>query len=212
MEEGFEAESRIELPEESHPHWLTAAIAVTTALLAVLAAYSSLLAGQSAHHSLAELNQAAILQNEASDQWNFYQAKGIKRHVFETQRDALRFQASAGAGALAESYDKEAKRYSREQAQISKDARSLERRRDEAQAVAQRYDERYQKLALAVAFLQIGIVVSSVAAIVRRTPLWYLGLLGGAAGAFFLLQAMLTPVPGVHPSPGVHPGAGGGSG
>ncbi len=57
MEDAFEVEARLEAPEEPR-HWLVAAIAVTTAVLAVLAATSSLLAGRSAHHSLAELNEA----------------------------------------------------------------------------------------------------------------------------------------------------------
>lgn len=200
MEHGFEVEARLEPPEEARLHWLTAAIAVTTALLAVLAAYSSLLAGQSAHHSLAELNRAAILQAQASDQWNFYQAKGIKRHVFETQRDVLREQTGPGTAQLAAAYDTQVKRYESEQANIRKDAEKLEHERSEAQAVAQRYDARYQRLALAVAFFQIGIVVCSVAAIVRRTPLWYLGLLGGAVGAFFLLEATFRSFGEVRPA------------
>jgi hypothetical protein len=193
MEEGFEVEARLE-PREKSEYRLTTAIAVTTAALAVFAAYSSLLAGQSAHHSLAALNRAAIFQSQASDQWNFYQAEGIKRHVFETQRDALRLQPGAPAAALAAGADKQAKRYRAQQDQIRKDAEALERQRDEAKAGAQVYDIRYQRLALAVTFFQIAIVVSSVAAIVRRAPLWYLGLLGGTVGAIFLVQAILMPV------------------
>src|ERR1700751_2927594 len=49
-------------------------IAISTALIAVLAAISSLLAG---HHS----NEALIEQIKASDQWAFYQAKGIKAYI-----------------------------------------------------------------------------------------------------------------------------------
>src|SRR5215469_1077647 len=105
MEEQFEVESRLEAAEETPGgHWLIPAIAVTTAVLAVCAALCSLLAGRAAHHSLAELNQAAIAQNLASDQWNFYQAKGIKRHVFEVQRDVLRVQADPAAAKLAAGY------------------------------------------------------------------------------------------------------------
>jgi hypothetical protein len=198
MEEGFEVEARLEGAEESPRHWLTPAIAVTTATLAVVAALGSLQAGQSAHHSLAELNQAAIFQNQASDQWNFYQAKGIKRHVFEVQRDALRLQAGAGARTLAGRYDTEVTRYTKEQTQIQHDAQALEHRRDEATAVSQLYNARYQQLALSVAFFQIGIVVSSVAAIVRRAPLWYLGLLSGGVGGFFLLQGLFMSVAAPH--------------
>src|ERR1700687_28010 len=49
-------------------------IAISTALMAVLAAISSMIAG---HHS----NEALIEQIKASDQWAFYQAKGLKAEV-----------------------------------------------------------------------------------------------------------------------------------
>src|SRR4029079_10155799 len=55
-------------------------IAISTALIAVLAAITSLLAG---HHS----NEALIEQIKASDQWAFYQAKGIKADVASLNRD-----------------------------------------------------------------------------------------------------------------------------
>ena len=195
MEEQFEVESRVEAAEEhtggSHPHWLVTAIAITTAVLAVCAALSSLLAGRAAHHSLAELNQAAIAQNLASDQWNFYQAKGIKRHVFEVQRDVLRVRPDPASAKLTAAYDKEIKRYGSEQEQIMKDAKAQEHERDVAKATAQRFDERYQRLSLTVSFFQVGIVVSSVAAIVRRPGLWYLGLACGAVGLVFMAQELL---------------------
>ena len=196
MEEGFEVDSRIEVSEEVPRHSLITAIAATTAVLAVFAALTSLLASRAAHHSLAELNQAAIAQNVASDQWNFYQAKGIKRHVFEVQRDVLRLQPGSEAAAQAAVYDKEIKRYTTEQEQIRKDAEARERERDDAKAAAQRFDNHYQRLSLSVAFFQIGIVVCSVAAIVRQRPLWYLGLIGGAGGLFFLVQDLFLPVAG----------------
>ncbi len=200
MEEQFEVESRLEAPEEASgdrsEHRLISGIAVTTAVLAVCAALSSLLAGRAAHHSLGELNQAAIAQNLASDQWNFYQAKGIKRHVFEVQRDAFRLQPGPETAARVTAYEKEIKRYAREQDTIMKDAKAQEHARDEAKATAQRFDSRYQRLSLAVAFFQIGIVVCSVAAIVRRRSLWYLGLAGGAVGLFVLVQELLAGVGG----------------
>ena len=50
------------------------AIAISTALMAVFAALASLLAG---HHA----DEAVIEQIRASDQWAFYQAKGIKDEI-----------------------------------------------------------------------------------------------------------------------------------
>lgn len=198
MEEGYEVESRIEAPEAGHPPWLVGVIAVTTAVLAVLAVYSSQLTGQAAHRALTNLNEAAILQSQASDQWNFYQAEGIKRHVFEVQRDTLRLRGTAGTSALASAFDKQVKRYASQQAEIRREAERLERERDQMKTAAQQYEARNLRLALSVAGFQVGIVLCSVAAIIRRTPLWYLGLAAGAFGLVVLIQVFLTPAPPVH--------------
>src|SRR5262245_50356265 len=53
-------------------------VALSTAILAVLAAIASLLAGEYA-------NEAMINQIEASDQWSYYQAKSIKASVLDAK-------------------------------------------------------------------------------------------------------------------------------
>jgi len=62
---------------------LVKAIAMTTALLATLAAFAALLAGATVNEALALKTEAARLQSEAADQWAYYQAKGIKAAVQE---------------------------------------------------------------------------------------------------------------------------------
>src|SRR5512137_1521243 len=58
-------------------------IALTTALLAALAALASLRAGATVNEALALKTEATRLQAEASDQWAYYQAKGLKAAVAE---------------------------------------------------------------------------------------------------------------------------------
>src|SRR4051812_1801928 len=53
-------------------------VALSTAILAVLAAIAGLLSGQHA-------NEAMANQIEASDQWAYYQAKGIKAAVLDAK-------------------------------------------------------------------------------------------------------------------------------
>jgi Domain of unknown function (DUF4337) len=196
VEEQFEVESRVDAAE-TEPHWLVGAVAITVAVLAVLAAYASFSGGRAVHDSLASLTEAALLQSQASDQWAFYQAKGIKRHVFEVQRDVLRLSGTPAAAGLAARYNREVSRYAADQDTISKDAQALERRRDNARRIAERYDGLHESFGRSVALFQVGIVLCSVAAIVRRTPLWYGGLAAGAVGAAVLLQALFVPGQGV---------------
>jgi Domain of unknown function (DUF4337) len=192
VEEQFEVESRVEAPE-GETHRLVGAVAVTIAVLAVLAAYASFEGARAVHDSLASLTEAALLQSQASDQWAFYQAEGIKRHVFEVQRDVLRLGGPPGGAALAARYDRDVSRYASDQTKIRRDAQALERRRDDARRTAERYDALHESFGRSVALFQIGIVLCSVAAIVRRTPLWYGGMAAGAAGAVLLIQALLRP-------------------
>jgi len=57
-------------------------VALTAAFLAVLAAITSLIAE---HHA----DEAMILQIQSSDQWNYYQAKGIKANLLDTKTEIL---------------------------------------------------------------------------------------------------------------------------
>src|SRR5579875_2912340 len=57
-------------------------VALTTAIFAVLAAISGLLAGDHA-------DEAMLAQIKASDQWAFYQAKGIKTDVLNSSNTVL---------------------------------------------------------------------------------------------------------------------------
>src|SRR5260370_5807879 len=53
-------------------------VALSTAIIAAIAAVASLLAGDHA-------NEAMVSQIESSDQWAYYQAKGIKASVLNTK-------------------------------------------------------------------------------------------------------------------------------
>ena len=63
-------------------------IALTTAILAALAAVASLRAGATVNEALVLKNEATTLQAQASDQWAYYQAKGIKSAVAQSSASA----------------------------------------------------------------------------------------------------------------------------
>src|SRR5437773_6116679 len=63
--------------EHSEEAWISW-VALSTAILAVLAAIAGLLSGKNA-------NEAMMSQIEASDQWSYYQAKSIKAAVLDTK-------------------------------------------------------------------------------------------------------------------------------
>jgi uncharacterized protein DUF4337 len=58
-------------------------LALSTAIIAVLAAVASLVSGNFATHALLAKNDALLMQIKASDTWNEYQSKSLKIHLLE---------------------------------------------------------------------------------------------------------------------------------
>jgi hypothetical protein len=139
-------------------------VAISTALMAVLAAISSLFAG---HNS----NEAVINQIKASDQWAFYQAKGIKAEI-----KALKLGNSPIDSA-------EYNRYKGEQSSIKEKA-------EELQKESSAHLEIEKKFAKAVTFFQIAIAISAISILTKRKFLWVISLFLGATGLLFLIQGI----------------------
>ena len=72
----------MEAAEEKKERW-TMHVALSTAIIAVLAAIAGLYGN---HHA----NEAMLDQIKESDQWAYYQAKGIKYVVIENKIDLLK--------------------------------------------------------------------------------------------------------------------------
>src|SRR5438552_9185412 len=105
--------------EEAHHDQTLAPVTITLAVLAVLVAVVSLL-GHRAH------TEELLLQNRATDQWAYYQAKNIRRHNYEMGRDLLsivEFKNQEQANTVRETYRREAERYTKEQAEIEEQAK-----------------------------------------------------------------------------------------
>lgn len=158
--------------ERSREQWIMM-VALTAALLAVLAAVSALMAG---HHS----NEATIDQIKASDQWAYYQAKGIKSSVLESKAAVLR-----GMGkSVDESDEAKIKQYRDEQAEIEKSAREL-------QQSSQRHLDLHSGIAQSVTIFQIAIAICAIAVLTRKKLLWYGSMLLGIIGSVMLVAAFL---------------------
>ncbi len=162
-------------------------IALSTAILAAVAAIAALQAGATANDALVLKTEATRLQAEASDQWAYYQAKGIKGAV--TQAMATSWQAAGKPVPAAVSADVE--RYAKEQDDIKKAAEEKEKERDAKSAEADHLLHRHHAFADTVALLQVAIALGALAALTRMRLVW-LGSLGlGAAGVLLFLWQFL---------------------
>ena len=172
---------------EHHGGSLLRAIALTTAILAALAAISSLRAGATVNEALVLKTESGRLQSEASDQWSYYQAKGVKAAVADASRAAFE---AAGKEAPA-GYAEKSKRYEKEQETIKVAAEKFEKERDQKDAEAEELLHLHHSFAIAVAFFQVSIALGAVAALSRNRPVWFASMALGGAGLFYFVRALL---------------------
>lgn len=154
-------------------------IALTTALLAALGAVAALRAGDTVNEALVLKTEAGRLQSEASDQWAYYQAKGIKGAVQEASRTAWLAAGKVPPAGVEQSIQ----RYATEQHGIEEAARAKERERDEKSTEADRLLARHRRFASSVALVQVSIALGAVAALTRNRAIWIGSVALGAVGA-----------------------------
>lgn len=162
-------------------------IALSTALFAALAAIVSLQAGASVNEALALKTEATRLQAEASDQWGYYQAKGLKSALVDAQRNAWVALDKTPPAQLAA----DAERYAADQKKSREKAEELERQRDEKSAEGDALMHRHHFFAESVALLQVAIALGAVAALTRKRAVWIGSTLLGVAGCGLFAYAFL---------------------
>jgi len=171
--------------EKGHDNW-TRLIAVSTAILAVVAAVGSLRAGLLVNEALLSKNDEISLRTQATDQWNFYQSKGIKGLIYATTAQLL----PPGAPALTKSRA-EVVRYAHDQEAIRAKAEDLEKTADAKDKASQRDMDRHHIFAFSVSLCQIAIALSAIAALTRSRRVWVFSLAAGLLGIAALLGGFL---------------------
>jgi hypothetical protein len=158
-----------ETAEHSGATWISW-VALSTAILAVLAAIAGLLSGQYA-------NEAMMNQIEASDQWNYYQAKSIKASVLDAKMSL--------AGAANELDQSKHDRYEKEQDEIKSEAERKE-------AAAKSNFHKHEVFARGVTMFQIAIAIAAISALTKKRHFWVVSLLFGLVGCVFLILAAIA--------------------
>jgi hypothetical protein len=162
-------------------------IALTTAVLAALAAIASLRAGGTVNEALRLETAATRLQAQASDQWAYYQAKGVKAAVAEAAGAAWLAAGKAPPG----DHAAKAERYAGEQQEIQAKARELEAERDAKEHEAAHLMHLHHRFAGAVALFQVAIALGAVAALTRKRLVWLGSMAGGLAGVAYFALALV---------------------
>lgn len=161
-------------------------IAFTTALLSAFAAIASLKAGSTVNEALVLKNESTRLQAQASDQWTYYQSKGVKASLQEAK---IASWEAAGKNAPQQIAERAA-RYSKEQVKIKEDAEHLEKLRDEKSLEADHLLHEHHRFANTVAFFQVSIALGALAALTRNRPLWMGSMLLGLSGVLMFIRSL----------------------
>jgi hypothetical protein len=151
------------------PRW-TMGVALSSALLAGLAAVCSLLAG---HHA----NEAMIEQIQSSDRWAYYQAKGIKAAVLGSKMELL----EAEGKPINQKDRTKLQEYKTEQEAISAEAKAKEH-------ASEAHLHKHVTFARGVTLFQIAIAIGAIAALTDRKSFWFVSLAFGAIGVYYLGQ------------------------
>jgi hypothetical protein len=153
---------------ESGDPWIMG-VALTAALLAVLAAISALLGEEYA-------DEAMHAEIKSSDHWSYYQAKSIKSAIVANRIATFEaLQKPVGDAVRAQ-----LKKYEKEQEEIKEKARELE---TESQADL----VHHAWLGRGVTMFQIAIAISAISVLTRRKVFWSVAIAFGAAGLVLLV-------------------------
>jgi hypothetical protein len=185
----------IELPkpeelEEVIGHKFTRRVALTTAIFAVLLAISSL-GGSNA------MKEMILAQQQASDQWAFYQAKAGREHFYRGQKmrleldllekENLKPEIKQRYEALLKQMTTQEERYGKERKDIEQEARKLEHERDIARSKDPYFD-------FSEVLLQIAIVMATVAILSQSRAIFGVALTSAILGALLGLNGFLLLV------------------
>jgi Domain of unknown function (DUF4337) len=159
-------------------------IAVMTAIFATIGALFGYMAGKTQNDALMFKNEAAIRKTEASDQWNFYQAKSSKQNLAELG-------AALTSGEAQARYQKEVERYNKEKNEIMPEAKKFEQQSKEAEEKSEASLHVHHRWAQATTLIQIAIAMAAISILTRNRGLQYFSYAVAAASAVVGLLAYI---------------------
>jgi hypothetical protein len=176
---------RREMAEATKEKWLQW-VALTTTILAVCAAISSLKASSYS-------TRVQIQTTKEANNWAYYQSKSIKEHSFNLNRDILSAIRLSEANnprlqkylsARIKEYSDAIGRYDKEKEQIKGEADKI----NQEQEILKLHNANF---ALAVMILQIAIMLSAIGALIKKKIMWYTGMVFGVLGCLYMINGFL---------------------
>ncbi len=163
---------------------MIAQIAVITAIIATVGAIFSYMGGATQANAGLYKNNAAIKKTEASNQWNFFQAKSTKQSLAEVSRDL-------SADSVKDKYQAKIDRYEKEKNEIKLAAEKLEKESTDWDQQSDEQMHQHHRWAQATTVLQISIAMAAIALLTRKRWVEYVMFAAAAGGLVVGILAML---------------------
>jgi hypothetical protein len=167
-----------------HGPGLAQYVAIFTAVLSTLGAVVSYQGGASQNEAMLEKNEAVLKKTQASDQWNFYQAKSSKGHLMEMAFDLAPEAKKAG-------YKAQIEKYAEEKKVIKKQAEVLEAESKLANERSEQAMHPHHRLAQSMTLIQIAIALASITALTRVRWLFVMAALAAVGGVALWALALI---------------------
>ena len=163
---------------------MIAQIAVITAVIATVGALFAYMGGATQANAGLYKNNAAIKKTEASNQWNFFQAKSTKQSLAEVSRDL-------SADSVKDKYQAKIDRYEKEKSEIKLAAEKLEKESTDWDKKSDEQIHQHHRWAQATTVLQISIAMAAIALLTRKRWVEYVMFAAAGGGLVVGLLAML---------------------
>ena len=150
-------------------------IAMFTAIIATVGAIFSYMGGATQANAGLYKNNAAIKKTEASNQWNFYQAKSTKQALAELARDLA-------PEAKQPTYQAKVELYEKEKGDIKLVAEKLENEATEWDHQSDEQMHQHHRWAQATTVLQVAIALAAIALLTKKKWLEYAMFGAGGVG------------------------------
>ena len=193
--------AEVELPnvkelEEARDKTFTRRVALATAAYAVSLAIASL-GGSNA------MKEMLLSQQEASNQWAFYQSKVVREHLNRGNKLMLETQLAEPStlkGAEREKFAALAKKFADEETRMNVDKKEIEPKARAAEAERDRNQTKDPYFDYAEVLLQISIVCSSIAILSGSRPMFWFSAVMAFCGLLLTINgfALLVRLPFLH--------------
>lgn len=161
-------------------------IAMFTAIIATIGAIFGYMGGATQANAGLYKNNAAIKKTEASNQWNYFQAKSTKQSLAEMSRDLSAKEEDKSK------YQAKVDRYEKEKTDIKVGADKLEAEATEWDHKSDEQMHQHHRWAQSTTVLQVCIALAAIALLTKKKWLEYAmfaaGALGLAVGALAALH------------------------